>query len=187
MFNDKTVINLDSETRLEVHVELDDVKHNLHLGNDENDDNAQIEALIESASTAAQKYTDHYFALTELEYSVYNFNSDRIKMHVSPFCSLESIETSDDGTTWTDISADVQVEIRESDFTIHFNDNVDTDYLRFKARVGYDIGSLPEDAKRAIIIKASDFYDTERSSYVMKEKYMALFETLLGSYYNRRW
>jgi len=187
MYNGKQIINLNSTTRLDVHVQLSEVKHNLHIESEETEDDAAITSLIEAAATAAKSYTDHYFAHTELVYFGYNFSEEYYKMRVSPFESLVSFETSDDGIIWTDITSTIDVEKRESDFTLHFESLVESDYVRFTIRTGYDVDEMPEDAKSAIIIKASDLFDTERSSYITKLTNQRTFETLLGAYVNARW
>jgi len=187
MYNGETILNLNTKDRLDVHVQLDEVKHNLHIEDSETDDDLFISGLIESAATAAEKYCDHYFAHTELEYFGYNFNAETLKLRVSPFQSLVSFETSEDNLTWTDITSDIDIDKRESDFTFYFDGNLTATYIKFTVRVGYNSGNLEQDAKSAIIIKASDLFDTERSSYVSKLTNNKTFEVLLGSYYNARW
>lgn len=187
MYNGKQVINLDSTTRLDVHVQLDEVKHNLHIEPEETDDDSEISANIEVAATAAKNYCDHYFAHTELEYLGYNFNETEFRVQMSPFESLVSFETSEDNVDWTDMTADVAVEKRPSGFTLHFEDGLEATYIRYTLRVGYATDELPEDARGAIIRKASDIFDTERSSYTTKLVNQRTFEMALGSYVNARW
>lgn len=187
MYNGETIINLDSSSTLDTHVQLSEVKHNLHIQNDETEDDLFITGLIESASTSAQKYCDHYFASTELDFLGYNFKESTYKMRISPFQSLENFEVSDNNTDWTDITSSVFVEKRDSSFILHFEEEVDSTYIRFTVKVGYATDKLEADARAAIIVKASDLFDTERSSYIQKLTNNRTFETLLGAYVNTRW
>ena len=190
MFNDKEKEIQTSKKRISNGIELDDVKHNLRLSPDETDWDDEILRKISAAITAAENYCDHHFSLTEYEFKRYNFNDTEWKIRKSPFNELVSIESSDDDVSFTDISSSVTVEEGESFFTIHFEGGIDTTVVKIKFRVGFSERSLLDDASdayEAIVVKASDMYDTERSSYAQKEKNQKVFETLLGSYQNRRW
>ena len=188
MYNDKFILNLDSSTLINTHVTLDEVKSNLHIDTSEIDDDARITRLIKAASEDARNYCDHYFSLTELAYIGFNFSVDALyKMRVSPFSSLESFETSDDGITWTEIKAAINIEKRDSDFTFHFDGGLTATYIRFTIRVGYIADQIPENAKDAIVVKASDKFDTESSSYAQKMVNLRAYENSLAPFFNARW
>lgn len=187
MFNGEYIVNLTSKVREDNPILVSEVKTNLHLLDSESDDDAEIEGLIDAAVSDAQDYCDHYFAPTQLTYSIFNFNSDVLKVEISPYIEITTIETSDDGISYTDISSLVFVEKGESYFKIYFSETVDAKYMNLVIRVGYEIDEIPTNAKRAIIIKASDMYDTERSDYAMKEKNIYVYKNLLSNFQNRRW
>ena len=188
MFDGEMITNLESETVLNSHVEVEEVKATLHIDESETDDDARIARLIKAAADDAKAYCDHYFSLTELYFLGFNWSVDKNKkIRISPFQSLVSFEISDDNSVWTDITNDVFVEKRLSDFTIHFNGGLESDYVRYKVRVGYEDGKLPEGARDAIIVKAGDKFDTESSSYASKLDNHMAFEKSLAPYVNLRW
>lgn len=189
MFNNELIINKTGENVLYSHVQVSEVKDQLSIQKSETDDDSFIASKILAASLDAKGYVDHYFNKTELSYKIYNFEASRLKFPISPLLKISMIRVSDNGVDWTDLVefTDFIVDKTSSEFGIIFASVIKYDYLELDFIVGFEIGNLPENVRAAIVLKAGDMFDSERSGYnPQKVSVNGAYHALLNPYMNFR-
>ena len=170
-------------------VTLEEAKKQLNVDTDFHDDDTHIRMLIESARGAAEDYTGVDIALTLNTLTFVGLNTDQIKIKEGNYISVESVTaTVDDVETVID-SEDYEIEIRRTDFTIHFINSINVDELVIEFKTGFSLSTLPYLTKSAILIKITDLYDIERSSYITGANFKdtKAFERLLNGQTVNRW
>lgn len=188
MFDGKFVLNQESKIRKETHVSVEDVKHNVNLRPEEVYDDEFIYGLIEAAIEDAEMYTGMNLALNEFIFYAFNFKGNLFPIQEAPFSTLTSLQTSVDGITWTDVdAATYNIKKERNQFIIYFDEYVEYERLKIVCESGFPVDKLPKNAWRAIVLKASDMYDTERQSYSAKAQDNGVYKNLLDSFYTIRW
>lgn len=161
----KFIRNVVKKSKLNEHVTLAEAKYQLRIEDDFYDDDTYISGLISDAQDIAEKYCSIDIADTENIAEFYNITSSSIRFTEVPFSSITSIQYKDDTGTLHDITTEYIVEDRSSYFTIHFNDNIQYSNLIVTFKSGYSTGNCPKNIKRAILVKISDLFDTERAGF----------------------
>jgi hypothetical protein len=188
MFDGNFVLNQESKIRKEAHVSVEDVKHNVNLRTEEMYDDEFIALLIDAAIEDAEMYTGMNLALNEIAFKMYNFSGNILPIQESPLSDIVLFQSSTDGIVWTTIPASsYMVKKERNQFIIYFNDIVEYTYLKLTIDVGFDVDKLPKNAWRAIVLKASDMFDTERGNYSAKAQNNNVYKSLLDSFYTIRW
>lgn len=188
MFDGNFVLNQESKIRKEAHVSVEDVKHNVNLRPEEVYDDEFISGLIEASIEDAEMYTGMNLALNEYTFKAFNFKGNIFPIQESPFSKLTSIQTSVNGTDWTDVVADsFEIKKERNQFIVYFNEYVEYERLKLVFEAGFPVDKLPKNAWRAIVLKASDMFDTERGNYSSKAQNNGAYHALLNSFYTIRW
>jgi len=153
------------------HVELDDVKRNLRMDDDDNDDDILISRLIKSAYKECENYINFDIAYKLNTLKVYNFNSDVIVLNTPNISSISGITYLKNGE-YVEVTDYQKLERRNKtliSFQTSFDNTytIDTDELVITFYSGYELDlELPEDIRQAIIIKTCDLFDVEGNSYI---------------------
>lgn len=91
-----------------------------------------------------------------------------IYINAAPVRSISKIEISTDGTNYTEIAATkYRVNIIFTRAEIRFFENNTATHIRFTFSTGYTDAKRPKKLKQAVILKAADLFDTERSAFIV--------------------
>ena len=164
-------------------VVLEAAKDQLNVDTDFHEDDSHILFLIEAATGTAEDYTGIDISLTSNTLEYIDFNGSSILIKEAPFNEMISVEA--DGVPITDY----EVEVRRTDFTIHFDDSITCDKLIIKFYTGYYIDTAPYQVVSAILVKINDLYDIQRTTYTIGANYKnnEAFERLLSGNVINRW
>lgn len=187
MFNGRYIEVRNPDELITQHVTVDEVKQQLNLLPSETEDEPFITRLIEAASKDARAHCDHYFDKVKAGYKLYNFSGSELDIPLCPYLSMDLIRVSDNGTDWTDLveNEDYIIQPALNNFGIFFADKVEYPYVEVSFYLGYE--NIPANAKHAIILKAADYFDSERSNYAPnKVANLMTYERLLEEYYSFR-
>jgi hypothetical protein len=176
----KCIRNIAEKTKLNEHITLVEAKAQLRLEEDFYDDDTLIEGLISDSRTLAEEYCQIDIAKTENTVKFYNINSQDITFTEIPFIDTISVQYKNDSDVFVDVPIDYTIEKKKSYFKLYFDEVLDYEELVIKFHTGYEVGSCPNSVKRAMLVKISDLYDTERSSYDHNMKNNLTFERLLS-------
>lgn len=149
------------------HVQIQDVKDQVNLMKEETEHDEFLQKKIEAAYGDARDYTGHCFAKTFVKYESFNFNKSSVYFHLTPLIGIQRIRTSTDRSSWVDLIewTDFMIKKDVNGFEILFANTVESTFVEFEFLIGYDIGELPDQAHAAIVLKAGDMFDVERSNY----------------------
>lgn len=168
---------------------LEQAKDQLNVEQSFTQDDTQILFLIESASSAAEDYTGIDIRLTDNTLELIRPNLESIQIFEAPFVSITSITTTTNDVDTVIASTAYEVQIRETDFIIYFNDSIDVDKLVIVFKTGFAIDAAPYTIQSAILVKINDLYDLERTSHSLGTNYRdnKTFERLLNAHVISRW
>jgi len=183
---DKFIYNIE-QTKLSDIILIDSVKQQLRIESDFTDDDSFIQELIPDATKLAEDYTGQTIALTEFTYTLYNWSGSELTISETPFYSIISLQYKNDLGVMVDIPDEYIVDKKVGSFTLHFDSTVNYKEIVFKFKSGYESSNVPRNIKRAILVKCSDLYDTERGSYSYNAKSIQTFERLLAGSVITRW
>lgn len=176
----KYIRNIIEKTKVYNHITLDEAKAQLRVEEDFYDDDTFIEGLISDAQDITEKYCSIDISATDNTAVIYNFVGLSLKFTEVPFVEMTSIQYRDDEDALVDVPTNYIVEKRSSFFTLHFDDSITYSELVVKFKTGYAQGSCPKNIKRAMLVKISDLYDTERSGFAYSgSDRLETFERLL--------
>jgi len=187
-----------TKTKISYPLSLSEVKRHLRLDNDFVDDDDYIMTLINAGTQIAENYIGKDIALTSNTLRIDNFgtflannqsvnitagfNGDYIKIFDGNFLSVTSVL---DGNS-NPIGTIAQTSKHEDYFLIEWVQSITGDPITINYLTGFnDTITIPEVIKQAILVKISDLYDSERSSYNFNSsKKGDVFENLLNFYKN---
>lgn len=188
IFDGKFILNVESKTVVTTHVTIEEVKHNLYLLETETVDDEFITSLIAAAAADAESYTGFNFNENEYVFKGYNFSGTLLTFQETPLLDISLIRISDDGSTWNTIAdTEYYVDSTNVRFNIGFKDAISAPFFEVTFKSGFLDGTLPPNARRAIILKASDMYDIERGTYSVKNQNNDTYINLLNAFYITRW
>lgn len=168
-----------TKTKLIYPVTLCEAKRHLRLENDFRDDDDYITDLIKAATTLAENYINKDIAKTSNVLRINDFYSDSIKIYEGNFLSLTSVVDENDASIGTLYQTNKHFDY----FSIEWAGYIESNPLTITFNTGYEEDECPELIKSAIMIKISDLYDNNRSSWIysgmMDSK---TFETILNYY-----
>lgn len=156
---------------------LDEVKAQLNIPVDFTDDDDTLDLLLDTAveSVEGDTHSDILDTANVLEHDLTANKYDAeavsvprlIYINQAPVKTLSKIETFD-GTTWTEVSATAyNVNTLFNRAEIRCFDTLEAKKIRFTFTTGYTDAKRPKRLKQAVILKAADLFDTERSNYVV--------------------
>jgi len=168
-------------------VTLQQAKQQLNVEEDFVDDNEHILFLIESATGAAEDYTGTDISLTLNTLEYIDYRGDALLITEHPFRSVVSIIAVKEGIEIP--VTEYEVQTRYTEFLIRFTETVDADKLIVRFETGYDIDEAPYQVVNAILVKITDLYDMERTSYTSGINFRdnKTFERLLSGNVVSRW
>lgn len=117
-----------------------------------------------------------------------NTDDNLYRIPRGPFQSFTKLEAQNNGV-WADVpAASYKVTAHRMYIDVELLVAVPADYLRFTYATGYATASLPAKLKHAVILKAADLYDTERSNYAPGQVFdLRTYERLLLEYNCKYW
>ncbi|MFW5890586.1 MAG: head-tail connector protein [bacterium] len=133
-------------------IQLDDLKKQLNIDLDYNNEDSYLESLIEAAIDFCENLAGFDIVSTDNELLVKDFNSNSINIYEQNFSGITSITlNSEEITSYT-------IEEYYTKFKIEFTDSMIGDL-----KINFKTGDLKARYKQAILIKASDLYDVRQS------------------------
>jgi len=158
-------------------VTLSQIKHQLNIEQDFSEDDEQ------SATRAAENYIGGDIVLTHNTLELFNHTGQYIKIEEAPFHSIDEILA--DGTP----IVNYEVILKETYFVVKLEESITADKLVIEFYTGKDENNIPKDLLSAILVKTTDLYDIERSSYTTGTNFRSTeaFKNLLNSYKINRW
>lgn len=144
-------------------VSLQESKDHLRISTDDTTDDNYIRNLIKVATTEGENYVGFDIAYTKNTVEIFDFVSDKIDLPFGNFQSLVSITDSSIAVSYDHIIKN------KGRFAIELNTVVDSDPITVIFYTGFpqdkeDEGSI-ELIKQYILIRLSDLYEPERSSW----------------------
>lgn len=91
-----------------------------------------------------------------------------IYIYQAPVKTVDKIETTTDGQNWTELDATkygYEVKFNRVEITIF--EQIDARAVKFTFKTGFADAKRPVKLKQAVILKAADMFDPERSNYVV--------------------
>ena len=173
-----------TKVRSDYHIVLADAKEHLNIETSYTDDDDYITQLIKDAEEETESYIDGDIATTANTTIVYDFVGTFLRVTQAPFISLTSVKYLDsDDVQQTVTLADIIVRVGVQSFDITLPSSIDTKQLEVKFASGYGSGLMPNDLRRAILLKIGDYYDVQRGSMVFTtNKDSGAFERVLAPY-----
>lgn len=139
---------------------LCEIKRHLRLHNDFVDDDDYLDNLIIAATQMTENYLNKAICKTLNVLRIDDFSSDTLKVMEGNYLSTVSVHDQND----VSIGTVKQVSIHYDYFTIEWTSLVSADPLELTFYTGFNENETPELLKQAILIKAADLYDNQRSS-----------------------
>lgn len=184
MFENKEVFQKIDKTILEYHITVEELKKQLNILDDDFDSDYLL-SIIHAASDYVEQRINQDINIKSNTLNIYNTSIDSIKLFDIPFNSITSISGTTTDNQIINIT-DYDVELLPYAFKIYFNQNHIYNHLQINFKSGYKIENVPASLKQAILIKANDLYDTERSGYSFNVQKNDVVEILLNNYSNIR-
>ena len=168
-----------------------EVKQQLNIESTFTDDDSYITRLIAVAieQVEADINADVRNVTNVLTLRIDDDTDDSIyRIPRGPYQSFTKLEAKN-GATWADVpAASYEVTAHGMYIDVELLIAVPADYLRFTYATGYVTASLPAKLKHAVILKAADLYDTERSNYAPGQVFdLRTYERLLLEYNCKYW
>lgn len=172
-----------SFTAISFPINVDELKRQLNyfsacylLGGDED---LLLELLLEGAVEYIHKETGRYIEKGTVSFCIDDFSGGVLKILATP-CVVDSIITTKGKTAleYTTKTYDKSIEVILNEEILK-EDAVD---LTITATVGYTKETIPKDLKVAVLVKAADLYDVERSNYSNVVKNNETIEKLIKNY-----
>lgn len=156
---------------------LSEVKKQLNIPDEFTDDDEMLALLLDTATEAVESDTHSDLLDTanvlEHDLTAANFSADAVNVprliyiNQAPVRSVSNIEIWD-GSDWTELLAsNYNVNAIFNRVEIRLFDNIEATKIKFTFTTGYTDSKRPKRLKQAIILKAADLFDTERSNYVV--------------------
>lgn len=156
---------------------LTELKAQLNIPNEFADDDAILAALLDTAIEAVEDdtHSDILDVTNVLEHDLTaaNFSADAvhvprlIHIYQAPVKSVSKIELWD-GANWSEINAGLyNVNIEFNRLEIRFFDSHTAKKVKFTFASGYTDAKRPKKLKQAVLLKAADLFDAERSDFVV--------------------
>lgn len=143
------------------HITLDEAKQHLRIDSGETSYDTEITSLIQTAYQICENYIAKDIAKTTTTLNIYDFSGSEIEIGEGNYISISGI-TDEDGN---DLSYVVK-KVYNSSFIIELDNDVNNKDITVVYITGYNENKLPSPIKQAILMKISDLYDTERTSYI---------------------
>lgn len=151
------------------------LKKQLNIPVDFTDDDELLQDLINVAVETVEDDTHSDILETENELT-HTFNLDGsvttvnqyIHIYQAPVKEVTEIEVSTDGTNYTTVDPEkygINIEFNRVEIT--FLENISAAKIRFTFTTGYADEDRPLKLRHAVILKAADLFDAERSNYVI--------------------
>lgn len=138
------------------------VKENLNIDSSDTSKDTQITRLIQAATEVAENYTGRIIAQKQLKYYAFNFSFDELFLPVAPWVTTVSVKAGITGNL-VNIS-NVNTLPKTLGVLFDFETGITADEVEIIVTAGYS--NLPKPIEQAIIIIASDMFDTDRSNYI---------------------
>lgn len=140
-----------------------EVKTNLNIDADDTTRAAELARLIAAATEVAENYTGRIIAQKQLKYYAYNYSGDGLVLPVSPWTETISVK----GGTAGNLQNITGINTLPKTLGVYFDfeNSISVDELEIIINAGYP-DNLPKPIQQAIIIIASDMFDTDRSNYI---------------------
>lgn len=156
---------------------LEELKDQLNIPRVFADDDLILTALLDTAIETVEDDTKSDILdvanILEHDLTAATFSANAVSVprlvHIyqAPVRSVSKIEIWD-GTTWTEINAgEYNVNIEFNRVEIGFFGSHTAKKIKFTFASGYTDARRPKKLKQAVILKATDLFDTERSNYVV--------------------
>ena len=147
-----------------------DVKKQLNIESTFTDDDDYIDTLIEVAYETVEDDCNADFSDTSnvLEYDIDQPLDRIIRICQAPLRNLSKIEYKTDSGSYQTLDASTY-KVTEGFhwFTIELLSIPTADWLKFTFTTGYTNTTYPKKLRHAVVLKAMELFDTERSSYVV--------------------
>jgi len=89
---------------------------------------------------------------------------------------------------WEEVAAaKYEIEKGFNSFKVVMLESITATKLRFTFKTGYTADKLPKTLKKAVIIKAADLYDTERSDYAAGVTNIKTYQRLISKHIRNYW
>ena len=153
-------------------VSIAEVKAQLNIELADTCDDDLLALLLSVAIESVENDTnsDILNTVNTLEYKTENGVQSCYSIFQAPLKTLTKIEAYN-GVSYSDIdSSKYELEINENRFlwfTINFLESVTAERLKFTFSTGFTDLTTPKILKQAILLRCTDLYDPERSSYSM--------------------
>lgn len=156
---------------------LDELKNQLNIPVEFTDDDTILTALLDTAIETVEDdtHSDIMDVTNVLEHDLTaaNFSADAvyvprlIHIYQAPVTTVSKIELFD-GTNWTEVNAGLyNVSIDFNRVEIRIFDSHTAKKIKFTFASGYADAKRPKKLKQAVLLKAADLFDAERSDMVV--------------------
>jgi hypothetical protein len=175
---------MNTKTKTDYHITLDQVKRQLNFDPDETVDEIYLNDLVKDSLDFIERKTGRDIAKTTNSLIEYDYTGDFIRVYESNYRSLTSIDY--DGSSID--PANCKIQIFPDWFEITFPSSISCDKLTLAFETGYaTANNLPPMLKRCILMKLTDLHDVERGSLTSDfNKLGPTFEDALYQFTNKR-
>ena len=182
----------DTRTKTGTFITVAEVKAQLRIEPDFTDDDTIIQHLIDTAIELVEDDTNSDFLDTANTVNITTINGrlePTIRVYVAPIRTFTKIEiqTVTDGPFTTLSSSDHDIENGFHYFTIKLKKEVAAIAARLTFTSGYTATTYPKKLKQAVIIKAADLFDSERSDYAAGVTNNLVYNRLIEKHCRRNW
>lgn len=154
---------------------LDELKRQLNIPVEFTDDDPILTDLLAVAIETVEDDT-HSDILDTANILEHRLNIDGntgrlaklIYIYQAPVKTVDKIETTTNGQDWTELpAAKYGYQVKFNRVEINIFETIDAQAVRFSFKSGFADAKRPVRLKQAVILKAADMFDPERSNYVV--------------------
>lgn len=169
-------MNVKSKT--DYFITLAEAKVHLRVADSFTAEDSYIQQLIKAATGMAENYIDKDIASTTNTATLQGWSGNVITINEGNYRSVTTVTGETSGPISSD---DYEIKYQDSCFVITLDNSINDEDVVVVFETGYVLSTFPQQIRRAVYVKLTDLYDTERGSYhlgVMKKE--GVFESLLN-------
>lgn len=176
------------KTKLSSPVTLTQAKDQFSVEHDFHDDDRYILSKINQATAYIEDRTGIDISSTKNKKEFFGFEGKVLNIFESPLNTSKNVKLVCDDVELEE-GVDFDIETKKSQFNIRFKYPVKSDKIVIEFNTGYEEDQIPFPLESAILIKANDLYDMERTSYVIGANFRKIdpIESLIAGYTVFRW
>ena len=171
-----------TKRKLSYPVTIEALKDQICIAQDDLQENDMLESYIKAATAEAEHKIQKDIAFTEVTSQVWDFSGDGVQFWEAPFHSIDSIYRAEDPSTALTYDPKETRSYYEY-WKLVLTSSTSADPLYVTYYTGWEPADCPAEIALAIKIRAADYYDVERQSYIpgsLKEN--KAFDRLLSFY-----